>query len=148
MKPMRKSITATLSAFVLVIPVANAVAAAKTPATTLVVPKKKVVTKKVTGPQAQADRWGYVQVVLTIKKTTITVGKHTKVTRKISAISIPVYPDHTDRSVYISHQALPYLMQETLQAQSANIQMVSGATISSNAYIGSLQAAIALEQKV
>jgi uncharacterized protein with FMN-binding domain len=148
MSPMRKSITATVSAFVLAIPVADAVAAANTPAATLVVPKKKVVTKKVTGPVTQADQWGFVEVVLTVKKTTITIGKRTKVTRKITAISIPVYPDHTDRSVYISHQALPYLMQETLQAQSANIQMVSGATISSDAYIQSLQAAIALENKV
>ena len=145
---MRKSITVTLSAFVLAVPVADAVAAAKTPAAALVVPKKKVVTKKVTGPSAQADQWGFVQVVLTVRKTTITTGRRAKVTRKITAISIPVYPDHTDRSVYISHQALPYLMQETLQAQSANIQMVSGATISSNAYIQSLQAAIALENRV
>jgi uncharacterized protein with FMN-binding domain len=148
MSPMRKSITATVSAFVLAIPVADAVAAANTPAATLVVPKKKVVTKKVTGPVTQADKWGFVEVVLTVKKTTITIGKRTKVTRKITEISIPIYPSHTDRSVYISHQALPYLMQETLQAQSANIQMVSGATISSNAYLQSLQAAIALENKI
>jgi uncharacterized protein with FMN-binding domain len=148
MKPMRKSITAVLSALVLALPVADAVAASKSPAATLVVPKKKVVTKKVTGPSAQADRWGYVEVVLTIKKTTITIGTHRKITRRITEISIPIYPAHTDRSVYISHQALPYLMQETLKAQSANIQMVSGATISSNAYIQSLQAAILLENKV
>jgi uncharacterized protein with FMN-binding domain len=148
MNPIRTTITATLGAFVLAIQVADAAAAARTPAATLVVPKKKVVTKKVTGPSAQADQWGFVQVVLTVKKTTITIGTRTKVTRKITAISIPVYPDHTDRSVYISHEALPYLMQETLRAQSANIQMVSGATISSDAYVHSLQAAIALEKKV
>jgi uncharacterized protein with FMN-binding domain len=148
MNPIRTTITATLGAFVLAIQIADAAAAARTPAATLVVPKKKVVTKKVTGPSAQADQWGFVQVVLTVKKTTITIGTRTKVTRKITAISIPVYPDHTDRSVYISHEALPYLMQETLRAQSANIQMVSGATISSDAYVHSLQAAIALEKKV
>jgi uncharacterized protein with FMN-binding domain len=148
MNPIRTTITATLGAFVLAIQIADAAAAARTPAATLVVPKKKVVTKKVTGPSAQADQWGFVQLVLTVKKTTITIGTRTKVTRKITAISIPVYPDHTDRSVYISHEALPYLMQETLRAQSANIQMVSGATISSDAYVHSLQAAIALEKKV
>ena len=32
---------------------------------------------------------------------------------------MPVYPNHTDRSVFINQQALPYLIQETLQAQSA-----------------------------
>lgn len=148
MRPMRKTITVGLGALVLAAPVADAVAAARTPATTLVVPKKKVVTKKVTGPSAQADQWGYVQVVLTVTKTSVTLGTHTKVTRKITGISIPVYPDHTDRSVYISHQALPYLMQETLKSQNASIQMVSGATISSNAYVQSLQAALLLEQKV
>jgi uncharacterized protein with FMN-binding domain len=147
MNRMRKSITVTLSASLLAIPVANAVAA-RTLAPTLLVPRKKVVTKKVTGPSAQADRWGFVQVVLTVRKTTVTIGERTNVRRRISEISIPVYPDHTDRSVYISHQALPYLMQETLQAQSADIQMVSGATITSDAYLQSLQAAIALEKKV
>ena len=89
-----------------------------------------------------------MQVVLTIQKTTIIVGTRKKVTRKITAISIPVYPDHTNRSVYISHQALPYLMQETLRAQSANIQMVSGASNSSDAYIQSLQGALDLAKKV
>ena len=137
---MRKTITAVLSTFVLATPVGNAAV--------LVIPKKTVVTRKVTGPQAQADQWGYVEVVLTIKKTTTTIGTRKTVTRRITGISIPIYPSHTDRSVYISHQALPYLMQETLKSQSANIQMVSGATISSNAYIQSLQAAILMERKV
>lgn len=148
MKPTRTSITATLSALALAVPFADAAAAAVTPAATRVVPKKRVVTTKVTGSSAPADRWGYVQVVLTVRKTTITRGKHRQVSRKITAISIPVYPNHTDRSVYISNQALPYLMQETLKAQSSNIQMVSGATNSSDAYIQSLQAALVLEQRV
>jgi uncharacterized protein with FMN-binding domain len=50
--------------------------------------------------------------------------------------------------VYINQTALPYLIQETLQAQSANIQMISGASNSSYAYIQSLQAALVLERKV
>ena len=107
-----------------------------------------VITRKVSGPPAQASRWGYVQVTLTVKKTTTTVGKKKKISRKIVNISIPQYPNHTDRSVYINQTALPYLMQETLQAQSANIQMISGASDSSQAYIQSLQAALVLEQKV
>jgi uncharacterized protein with FMN-binding domain len=144
----RKTITATLSVCVLAAPLANAAAASRAPASTLVAPKKKVLIKKVTGPAAPADQWGDVQVVLTIQKTTIIVGTRKKVTRKITAISIPVYPDHTNRSVYISHQALPYLMQETLRAQSANIQMVSGASNSSDAYLQSLQGALDLAKKV
>jgi len=148
MKPTRPTITAAVTAVFLAASAANAVASSRSTAATAVLPKKKVVVKKVTGPQAAADRWGFVQVVLTVRKTTITVGAKTTVTRKITAISIPVYPDHTDRSVYISHQALPYLMQEALKAQSATIQMVSGASNSSEAYIQSLQAALLLEKKV
>lgn len=144
----RRSITAVLGAAVLAVPVADAVAATRAPAATLVVPKKKVTVKKVTGPAAPADQWGYVQVTLTITKTATTVGPRTKVTRRITNIAIPVYPNHTSRSVYISNQALPYLMQETLKAQSANIQLVSGASYSSDAYVQSLQGAIALEKKV
>ncbi len=110
--------------------------------------KKVVVTQKVTGPPAQADRWGYVQVTLTVRKTTTTVGTKKKVTRKIIDVSVPRYPNHTDRSVYINQTALPYLIQETLQAQNANIQMISGASDSSDAFIQSLQAALVLERKV
>jgi uncharacterized protein with FMN-binding domain len=148
MKPTRPTITAAVTAVFLAASAASAVAGSRSTAAALVLPKKKVVVKKVMGPQAPADRWGFVQVVLTVRKTTITVGAKTTVRRKITEISIPVYPDHTDRSVYISHQALPCLMQETLKAQSANIQMVSGATNSSDAYIQSLQAALLLEKKV
>jgi uncharacterized protein with FMN-binding domain len=110
--------------------------------------KAVVVTRKVTGTAAQASRWGYVQVTLTVRKTTTTVGTKKKVTRKIIKVTVPQYPNHTDRSVYINQTALPYLIQETLQAQNANIQMISGASDSSYAFIQSLQAALVLERKV
>ena len=113
------------------------------------VPKKVVViTRKVTGPAAQAGQWGPLQVALTVKKTTTTVGTKKTIVRKVVRIDIPQYPDHPDRSVYINQQALTYLMQETLKAQSAKIQMVSGASYSSQAYIQSLQGALTLEKKV
>ena len=60
----------------------------------------------------------------------------------IVAVSVPVYPNHTDRSIFINQQALPYLKQEVLQAQSANVQLISGATDTSMAFVQSLQAAI------
>ena len=41
-----------------------------------------------------------------------------------------------------SQQAAPALVAETLRAQSANIDTVSGATMTSESYIQSLQAAI------
>ena len=39
-------------------------------------------------------------------------------------------------------QALPLLRQAALQAQSANVDMVSGATYTSEAFVESLQAAL------
>ena len=46
------------------------------------------------------------------------------------------------RSGQISDYAAPILRQEALQAQSANINLVSGATYTSDAYAQSLQAAL------
>jgi uncharacterized protein with FMN-binding domain len=42
----------------------------------------------------------------------------------------------------ISSQAAPLLRDEVLQAQSANVQTISGATVTSDAYLNSLQAAL------
>jgi uncharacterized protein with FMN-binding domain len=122
-----------------------------TAAATLAAAPKKVVTttKTVAGPEAVADRWGYVEVVLVVKKTTTTVGKHKKVARKIAKVNVPVYPDHTDRSVFINGQALPLLTQEVLTAQfDPNIGMVGGATATSFAFEQSLQAALLKAKKV
>ena len=52
------------------------------------------------------------------------------------------YSYHTSRSQFIMSQALPLLRQEFLTAQSANIQMVSGATYTSEAFLQSLQSAL------
>ena len=74
-------------------------------ATPAVTPKKTVtVTKTIQGVQGAADRWGYVQVTLTVKKTSTTVGKKTNVSRRITNVQVPVYPNHTNRSVYINQQ--------------------------------------------
>jgi uncharacterized protein with FMN-binding domain len=137
---MQRIVTGTIGAVALTVPAGGALAASRQ--------KAVVVTRKVTGTAAQADRWGYVQVTLTVRKTTITVGKKKKVTRKIVKVTVPQYPNHTDRSVYINQTALPYLIQETLHAQNANIQLISGASDSSYAFIQSLQAALVLERKV
>jgi uncharacterized protein with FMN-binding domain len=83
-----------------------------------------------------------LQVTITVRKTTTITGTKRKVTRKIKAISVPTYPDHTDRSVFINSQALPILKSEALRAQKASIDMVSGATDSSEAFAQSLQSAI------
>jgi len=140
MNRLQRIVTATVGAAVLAAPAGGAFAA---------VPKKvAVITRKVTGPAAQAGQWGLLQVALTVKKTTTTVGTKKTTVRKVIRIDIPQYPNHTDRSVYINQTALPYLMQETLKKQSANIHTVSGASYSSQAYIQSLQGALVLEKKV
>jgi len=46
------------------------------------------------------------------------------------------------RSQSIDAQAVPILERETLQAQSANIQAVSGATFTSDGFVQSLQGAL------
>ncbi len=119
-----------------------------TPAAT---PQKHVVTttKSFQGVQGQADRWGYIQVTLTVKKTTTTVGAKKTVTRKITKVAVPVYPNHTDRSVFINQQAIPLLVQETLQAQFdiGKIDVIGGATATSYAFGQSLQAAMLAAKK-
>lgn len=140
---MRKTIVVVLSALTVLFPAVDVVAAA-----TRVKPKVVVVTRRVTGSLAEADRWGSLQVVLTVRKTTTTVGKKVTVKRRIVALGVPIYPNHTDRSIYINSQALPYLKQEVLKAQSANVQLISGATDSSYAFVQSLQAAILKARKV
>jgi len=128
---MRRAITAALSAAAIALPAANAWAA---------VPKK-VVTRTFTGSAAQADRWGYVQVRITVRKTTTTVKGKRKVARRMTNLTA-TYPTHTSRSVVINQQAIPILRSEALQAQSANIQLVSGASDVSAAFVQSLQSAI------
>jgi len=133
---MRKSITVLLAVAALALPIADATAATR--ATT----KKIVVSKRFTGSVASVDRWGSLQVTIVVRKTTTITGTKKKVTRKITAVSVPTYPNHTDRSIYINQTALPILKAEALRAQSANINMVSGATDSSDAFAQSLQSAI------
>ena len=61
---------------------------------------------------------------------------------KITDVTALQLTDRDGRSVQISQQAAPILRQEALQAQSATIQAVSGATYTSEGYTTSLQSAI------
>jgi uncharacterized protein with FMN-binding domain len=56
---------------------------------------------------------------------------------RISAVRMLRQPDHPQTAA-----AVPKLVAETLKAQSADVETVSGATITSDAYKTSLQAAI------
>ena len=133
---MRKSIIVLLTVGALALPIVDATAATRATS------KKIVVSKRFTGSLASVDRWGSLQVTIVVRKTTTTTGTQKKVTRRLTAVSVPTYPNHTDRSVYINQTAIPILKAEALKAQSANINMVSGATDSSDAFAQSLQSAI------
>ncbi|MDT7781818.1 MAG: hypothetical protein QOF58_237 [Pseudonocardiales bacterium] len=83
----------------------------------------------VTGPSVDT-RWGPVQVEITMDGS------------KITGVTVPRYPDGNRKDEQINARALPILVQETLDAQSADIDTVSGATVTSEGYLESLQAAL------
>jgi uncharacterized protein with FMN-binding domain len=61
---------------------------------------------------------------------------------KMTAVQAIVYPQENSRDQEINSWAIPQLNQEAAQAGSANIDMVSGATYTSDGYINSLQSAL------
>jgi uncharacterized protein with FMN-binding domain len=61
---------------------------------------------------------------------------------KIVKVAVPTYPDDNGRDREINARALPILNRETIAAQSDDIDTVSGATVTSDGYKESLQAAI------
>lgn len=61
---------------------------------------------------------------------------------KITDIKFLQAPSDRSKSIEINSQAGPMLTQETIQAQSAQVDIISGATDSSNAFIQSLQSAL------
>lgn len=59
--------------------------------------------------------------------------------RKITNVSVVRYPENNGRDQQINGYALPILVQDTLKAQNATIDMISGATVTSEGYVQSLQ---------
>jgi uncharacterized protein with FMN-binding domain len=87
-----------------------------------------------TGPTVEME-YGPVQVAIDVQGG------------KITDVKAVQYPVDRPRSQFINSQAVPLLRSEVLQAQSANVNLISGATFTSEAFARSLQAAIAQEQK-
>lgn len=79
---------------------------------------------------AVTTRYGDVQVKITVEDGRITASEVTQVP----------WSNHRDQE--INAQAVPILNAEAVDAQSADIDLVSGATYTSEGYIGSLQSAI------
>lgn len=79
---------------------------------------------------AEQTRYGIVQVKITVS------GK------KITNVGFVQLTAFDGRSQQINSEAAPILLQETLKAQSANINSVSGASYTSQGYVQSLQGAL------
>ncbi|MEU5692412.1 FMN-binding protein [Actinosynnema sp. NPDC020468] len=80
---------------------------------------------------ASADtRWGPVQVRITVDGG------------KVTDVQVVVYPDENPKDRDINARALPILVREALAAQNADIDVVSGATVTSDGYTRSLQSAL------
>ncbi len=61
---------------------------------------------------------------------------------KITSVKTIQYPNGHQQSVFINSQALPLLEQEVLKAQSAQINIIGGATFTSQGYAQSVQSAL------
>jgi uncharacterized protein with FMN-binding domain len=92
-------------------------------------PGTKATDAVVNGTVART-RWGPVQVRVTIAGGRIT---------DVAAIQ---YPNGNGRDQQINSYALPKLRSQVIAAQSANIDGVSGATVTTDGYTQSLQAAL------
>ena len=89
-------------------------------------------TKTVNGPSVNYS-FGVLSVAVTVNLST----------RKIVKVGIAsLEDDGSFRSEMIDQQAIPILEQEALQAQTANIQSVSGASFTSSGFQQSLQGAL------
>ena len=76
------------------------------------------------------NRYGTVQVRVTLQGT------------RITGVTPLQMPFDRERSAEISQQAEPLLLQEVLQAQTARIDIIGGATYTTESYAQSLQSAL------
>ncbi|MET8626222.1 FMN-binding protein [Kitasatospora sp. NPDC004669] len=86
-------------------------------------------TRKVSGDTVNT-RYGPVQVQVTLAGS------------RITTVDVVKYPTQDRRDREINSSALPMLNQEAISAQSAQIDVVSGATYTSDGYVRSLQSAL------
>lgn len=77
-----------------------------------------------------STQWGPVQVRVTLVDGTV------------DGVDVLQYPQGNSRDAQINGYALPILTEETIGASTANIDHVSGATVTSGGYIASLQSAL------
>lgn len=99
------------------------------------VPAHAATSKTVTykGP-IEDTRYGPIEAIIKVKK------------KKITKVELAAAPD-TDRSQFIDEQAAPLLRDEVLKAQNAKVDVISGATVTSEAFIESLGKAVKKAKK-
>ncbi|WP_075731086.1 FMN-binding protein [Streptomyces acidiscabies] len=98
-------------------------------AATEAAPLPSTATGTATGAPAPT-RYGPVQV-----RVTVSAGR-------ITGVTVLAHPDGNPRDEQINAYAVPRLTRETLTAQSARVDTVSGATYTSGGYRRSLQSAL------
>lgn len=79
---------------------------------------------------AVETRWGTLQVAITVANG------------KVTSAEAVQYPNENPKDRQINAYAVPILNSEVVDAQSASIDAVSGATVTSGGYLESLQSAI------
>jgi uncharacterized protein with FMN-binding domain len=93
--------------------------------------KTAVAGARVSDGLTESTRYGPVKVRVTVRAGRVV---------DVSAVELP---GNEPRSTQINDVAAPLLRQEALKAQSASIDVVSGATYTSDAYEASLKTALA-----
>ena len=99
------------------------------PAPVLVSSRSGLADGSYTGPAVDAY-YGLVQVRVSIRGG------------RLVSVDVLRYPDDRGTSRFINSQALPMLQNEVIQAQSAHVWGISGATLTSQAYLRSVDAAL------
>lgn len=110
-------------------PVVSGSTATPTPSPAPVASRGKYKDGVYTGSTADAF-YGNIQV-----RTTITSGR-------ISKVDFLQYPNDRGNSIQINQYAMPILEQEAIAAQSSSVDIVSGATDTSQAFIQSLSSTL------
>ena len=91
---------------------------------------RRTVAGRTVAGDTVGTQWGPVQVSISVRGG------------RITDVTVPVRPSGNPRDDEINDFAVPVLVRETLEQQSAQIDMVSGATVTSTGYLQSLQSAL------
>lgn len=78
------------------------------------------------------EQYGYGEIAVTVRSSG----------GRITAVSVSKLETAESYSAQLAQSAIPVLRTEVLDAQSANVSAVSGATYTSNAYAASVQSAL------